>query len=116
MLYLDYTAPVEQIREKAKELAEQSPLWNRRVFNVQVSDATEETMEVRILVSANSASATWDLRCDIREKLVDFLAREHPGALPRRRQQGYQDEPAINAKPHREARSPPLSTARAKRG
>ncbi len=87
MLYLDYTAPIERIREKAKEIAEQSPLWNRKVVNVQVSDARQDTMEVRILASANSAPAAWDLRCEIREKLIDFLQRDYPQALPRRRQE-----------------------------
>ena len=84
------------------------------MFNVQVSDAREETIEVRILMSANSASAAWDLRCEIREKILEFLAREHPEALPRRRQQAYQrtDE----STPDREVRSPPLSTAHADRG
>jgi small-conductance mechanosensitive channel len=89
MLHLDYTAPVARIREKAKEIAEQSELWNRQVVNVQVSDAKESTIEVRILVSANSAPAAWDLRCEMREKLVDFLQREYPQALPRRRQEVF---------------------------
>jgi small-conductance mechanosensitive channel len=121
LLYLDFSAPVERIREKAKEFAEQSPRWNRKVFNLQVSDAKESTMEVRILVSANSAPATWDLRCEIREKLIDFLAREHPDALPRRRQEFYDSKPAEIApgpttSPRREVRSPPLSSVDAKRG
>ena len=90
MLYVDYTTPVARIREKAKEIAAQSPLWNRKVVNVQVSDAKESTMEVRVLVSANSAPATWDLRCEMREKLIDFLQREYPQALPRRRQEIYE--------------------------
>jgi small-conductance mechanosensitive channel len=90
MLYLDYTAPIARIREKAAELAAQSKLWNRKVVNVQVSDAKEGTIEVRIVVSANSAPAAWDLRCEMREKLIDFLQREHPQALPRRRQEVYE--------------------------
>jgi small-conductance mechanosensitive channel len=89
MLHLDYTAPVERIREKAKEIAEQSPLWSRKVITVQVSDAKESTMEVRILMSAHSASAAWDLRCQMREEMIGFLQREYPQALPRRRQEVY---------------------------
>jgi small-conductance mechanosensitive channel len=90
MLYLDYTAPIARIREKATELAAQSKLWNRKVVNVQVSDAKEGTIEVRVLVSANSAPAAWDLRCEMREKLIDFLQRDYPQALPRRRQEVYE--------------------------
>jgi small-conductance mechanosensitive channel len=85
MLYLDYTAPVERIRTRAKDFVTQSKLWNGQVFNVQVTEARSDTMELRILVSANSAGDAFDLRCEVREKLLDFLQREHPHALPRGR-------------------------------
>ncbi|TFF21652.1 mechanosensitive ion channel [Jiella endophytica] len=85
MIYLDYTAPVAAIRAKAEEFARASPLWDRRVVNVQVSDARAETIELRILVSANTSPRTWDLRCEVREKVIDWLQREHPGCLPRQR-------------------------------
>jgi len=84
-LYVDHTAPVDAIRKKLTDIASQSKLWNGKVVNLQVSDCKETTIELRALVSANSASAVWDLRCEVREKLVDFLQREHPSALPRRR-------------------------------
>ncbi len=84
-LYVDHTAPIEAIRMKLTEIAKQSRLWNGEVVNLQVSDCKETTIELRALVSANSASAVWDLRCEVREKLIDFLQREHPSALPRRR-------------------------------
>jgi small-conductance mechanosensitive channel len=99
MLYLDYSAPIAQIRDKAAELAEQSKLWNKKVFAVQVTDAKENTIELRILVSANSAPATFDLRCEIREKLLDFLTREHPQALPRRRQEVIEAQPQQKSQP-----------------
>jgi hypothetical protein len=63
----------------------QSGLWNGKIVNLQVSDCKETTIELRALVSANSGSAAWDLRCEVREKLIDFLQREYPSALPRRR-------------------------------
>jgi small-conductance mechanosensitive channel len=87
MLYLDHAAPIELIRQKAKEVVEKSPLWNGAVCGVQVTDVKQETIEVRVLVSSNNAGANFDLRCEVREKLIDFLAHEHPEALPRRRQQ-----------------------------
>jgi small-conductance mechanosensitive channel len=89
MLYLDHTAPIDRIREQAHAIASQSKLWNGKVVNVQVTEAKETTIEVRVLVSASSAAAAWDLRCEMREKLIDFLQREHPGALPRRRQETW---------------------------
>jgi len=84
-LYVDHRAPVDLIREKLTDVASQSKLWNGKVVNLQVSDCRETTIELRALVSANNASAVWDLRCEVREKLIDFLQREHPEALPRRR-------------------------------
>ena len=43
-------------------------------------------MELRCLMSARSSAQTFDLRCEVREKLIDFLQQEHPEALPRSRQ------------------------------
>jgi hypothetical protein len=40
---------------------------------------------VRILLTAQSAANTSDLCAEVREKLIGFLQREHPEALPRRR-------------------------------
>jgi small-conductance mechanosensitive channel len=84
-LYVDHTAPVEAIRKKLTEIAGESKLWDGKVVNLQVSDCKETTIELRALVSATNAPAVWDLRCEVREKLIDFLQREHPSALPRRR-------------------------------
>ena len=89
LLHLDYDAPIDAIRAKAKEVVESSSLWNGKVFAVQVTDAKQETIEVRILASAGSGGAAFDLRCEVREKLIDFLKREHPEALPRRRQEMF---------------------------
>ncbi len=42
-------------------------------------------MQVRCLVSARNAGETFDLRCEVREKMVQWLREAHPGALPRDR-------------------------------
>lgn len=87
-LYVDYTVPVEKLREKLMEIARASPLWDGRVVVLQVSDATKDhTVELRALLSARSAPAAWDLRCEVREKLITYLQEEYPGALPRTRQE-----------------------------
>lgn len=85
MLYLDYSVPVSAIREKLAEILEASPLWDRDVSAVQVTDARERTMEVRILASAGNAGEAFDLRCAIREKLIAWLNEDYPHALPRDR-------------------------------
>jgi small-conductance mechanosensitive channel len=92
ILYLDYRTPIDAIREQAKLIVEASPEWDRKVVNVQVTDTKEYTIEVRILVSSNTAGQAWNLRCEVREKIIAFLQREHPKALPRRRQEAVSDE------------------------
>lgn len=83
MIYLDYATPIEAVRRKVEEIAAASKLWDRRVVNVQVTDFRQSTMEVRILVSAGTSPKVFDMRCEMREKLVAFLQREYPHALPR---------------------------------
>ncbi len=83
LIHADYTVPVERVRRKLSEIAKSSPLWDGQVVNLQVTDATEETVELRALVSARTSPAAWDLRCEVREKLISFLQEEIPEALPR---------------------------------
>jgi len=85
VLYVDHTTPVDTVRKKLMEIVAQSKLWNGKIANLQVTDCKETTIELRALVSADNASAVSDLRAEVREKLVDYLQREHPHALPRRR-------------------------------
>ncbi|MBN9562678.1 MAG: mechanosensitive ion channel family protein [Alphaproteobacteria bacterium] len=84
-LYTDYTAPVAAMRRKLEEIARASPLWDRRVVNMQVTDFKQDTMEVRMLVSAGNAGNAFDLRCEVREKMIAWLQAEHPEGLPLRR-------------------------------
>ncbi len=81
-VHVDYSVPFEAVREELTKIARASPLWDGRVVNLQVSDATERTVQLRALVSARNAPQTWDLRCEVREKLIVYLQREHPQALP----------------------------------
>ncbi|TAL00684.1 MAG: mechanosensitive ion channel family protein [Rhodospirillaceae bacterium] len=84
-LHADYRVPVEALRTKLTEIARQSPLWDKRIVNLQVTDAGSTTVEIRALVSARTSPEAWDLRCEVREKLLAFLQTEHPDCLPRQR-------------------------------
>jgi small-conductance mechanosensitive channel len=99
MIYLDYRAPVELIREKFKAILKESHHWDGQVSAVQVTDFKEGTMELRLLMSARSSGQAFDLRCEVREKLIDFLQREHPEALPHSRQIAFKSEPEADAAP-----------------
>ncbi len=85
MIYVDYRAPVGVIRDKLAEIVKNSKNWDGRVVNLQVTDAKEDTIELRCLMSARSAGLAFDLRCEVREQLIDFLQKHHPEALPRQR-------------------------------
>jgi small-conductance mechanosensitive channel len=85
MFYVDYSAPVEAMRKKLHEILEATPLWDRDVVALQVTDLTERTMQIRCLASARNAPTAFDLRCEVREKMIAFLKAEYPDALPRDR-------------------------------
>jgi small-conductance mechanosensitive channel len=85
VLYLDYAAPVDLIRKKAAELVAETKQDNPRVTGVQVTNASAEAIEVQIQLNSDSAATTGNVSADLREKLIAFLQREHPEALPRRR-------------------------------
>jgi small-conductance mechanosensitive channel len=99
-LEVDYTTPVEEVRAAAGRIVEASPHWDRRFWNLQVVEAGERTIRLRVLASAGDSSSAWDLRCEIREKLIGFLQERHPEALPRLRaalEGGPTPEPAESA-------------------
>jgi small-conductance mechanosensitive channel len=84
-LHLDYSVPIDAIRSEFQRVLTDSPLWDKRVCSVQVTDASETTMLVRLLLSARNSSDAWDLRCEAREKLIGFVQRNYPQGLPRLR-------------------------------
>jgi small-conductance mechanosensitive channel len=89
LIYADYTLPMEPVRAKAIAIAKASPLWDGQVVNVQVSDAKDQVMEVRVLASAADSSRAWDLRCEIREKLIAYIRDNFPTGLPRVRREDF---------------------------
>jgi small-conductance mechanosensitive channel len=84
---VDYSVDVDAIRAKLEQLVAGNARWDKQVVNLQVTDAAQDTIQLRALVSAPNASASWDLRCDIREQLIAFVRSEMPDSLPRVRQQ-----------------------------
>ena len=93
ILYLDYQAPLGELRKELKRLLENNPKWDRRVCGLQVTNTTQSTIEVRALVSGTDPSKTFDLRCEIREGLIEFLRRDYPESLPRVRNVDVDEPP-----------------------
>lgn len=85
-IYVDYTLPVERVREELQNILKDSPLWNGKTCVLQVTDFSESTMQLRCLMSANSSSSAFDLRCIVRERMISFLQRNYPECLPTRRE------------------------------
>lgn len=81
MIHVSHAAPVAAMRAKLEEICRASALWDGRVVNLAVTELTAKTQEVRCLASARNAPATFDLRCEIREKMIAWLQAEHPDAL-----------------------------------
>jgi small-conductance mechanosensitive channel len=82
-VWVDFTVDVEAVRVALKPIVEGSPLWDRRFWNLQVSDVSEKSMQLRVLATSSDSSRSWDFRCEIREKLLAYLQRTFPGSLPR---------------------------------
>ena len=96
LLWVDYSLPLEETRQAVQKIVEASPLWDRRFWNLQVSDSSERTMQIRVLCTAADASKAWDLRCEVREKLILFIQKNHPRSLPRFRAEW---DPSLLGKP-----------------
>jgi hypothetical protein len=81
-LYVDYTVPVHELREELHRILRESS-WDGNIWRLQVTDATERTVQLRALMSAPDAGSAWNLRCEVREKLIEFLQKKYPGVLPK---------------------------------
>ncbi|WP_220815786.1 mechanosensitive ion channel family protein [Pseudomonas paralcaligenes] len=83
ILWVDYSTPLEPLRQELTRLCEEARhLWDGRVSVLQLVDATDKAVQLRVLVSSADSSRNWDLRCYVRENLVNFLCAHYPGCLP----------------------------------
>jgi len=94
-LYLDYSIPLQPLRTELTRLLENNPLWDKRINVLQVTNASERTIEVRALMSAASSGNAFDLRCDVREGLIKFIQENYPQSLPITRIAGQESSPII---------------------
>lgn len=94
--YLDYSVPVDKVREELTRLLQSSPLWDKKVNVLQVTDTKERSIEVRALMSARNSGEAFDLRCYVRENLIKFIESNYPEGLPRTRAEIEFDQPAVS--------------------
>jgi small-conductance mechanosensitive channel len=81
-LYVDYSIPVDDLRQQLNAIVHASPLWDKKVCGLQVTNLSERSMELRCLVSSRNASENFDLRCLVREQMAAWIQQNHPTAFP----------------------------------
>ncbi|MDX1761811.1 MAG: mechanosensitive ion channel [Christiangramia sp.] len=84
-IYADYALPFDAIRKEQTRLLNSTDLWDGNVNVMQVTNATEKSVEIRVLVSAKDSPTAWDLRVYLREKLLEFIQKNYPESLPKAR-------------------------------
>ncbi|HEX3835383.1 MAG TPA: mechanosensitive ion channel domain-containing protein [Steroidobacteraceae bacterium] len=87
IVWVDYSFPVEEGRGVLKDIIESSSRWDRRFWNLQVTDTSERTMQLRVLATSTDSATNFDLRCEIREKFIACIQTRWPHALPQWRAQ-----------------------------
>jgi hypothetical protein len=85
MLYVDYTVPVEEVREELLRILKSTDLWDGETWSLQVTDVAKDAVQLRALMSAADPGRAWDLRCYVRERLLGFLQERHADHLPKTR-------------------------------
>ncbi|UQA98033.1 mechanosensitive ion channel family protein [Streptomyces halobius] len=81
--HLDHSAPVAEMRQRLHQILQDSPDWDGRSWSLVVTDTTPSTIVVRALATARDADTIWTVRCEVRERMIEWLRTEHPYALPR---------------------------------
>jgi small-conductance mechanosensitive channel len=81
-LYVDYSIPLDELRKQLEAIVHPSPLWDRQVCGLQVTNLTERSMELRCLMSSRNSSENFDLRCLVREKMTAWIQQNYPDAFP----------------------------------
>lgn len=100
MLYADYTLPIDPLREELKRILanEGSKWWDGRVGVVQVTDCSDSSLQIRILISASDSASAFDLKCTVRENMIKFIRSNFPDSLPKQRLAHLTDVPSSSPK------------------
>lgn len=85
MIYLDPATDIAPIRQEYTRQITGHRLWDRRAQILQVTDQKADAIEIRLLLSAKDGPTLFDLRCEIREGMLDWIRRNQPEALVRQR-------------------------------
>ena len=81
-LYMDYTIPVEEVREQFQSIVQASNYWDGSVCDLHVSALTDRTVEIRCQVSAADRDKGFELCCVVRERMLAWIRQNYPAAFP----------------------------------
>lgn len=81
-LYVDYSMPLDPLRKHFEKILSETRLWDQQTQVLQVTDTTDKTMTIRLLMTAQNSPIAWDLRCHVREKMIEFIQQNYPQSLP----------------------------------
>lgn len=84
-LFTDYTVDIAALRAEAERVVKQSRFWDGKRFDLVVIDSKESTLQIRVVVSGKNSGNVGGLQSEVREKLVTYLQRSQPHALPKTR-------------------------------
>jgi small-conductance mechanosensitive channel len=72
-VHADYRTKLDDIREVLEQVLQHNESWNRKTKSVIVHELNDHVAVFRILLSADDADKLFTLRCDVREKMLEFL-------------------------------------------
>ncbi|MCW2788248.1 MAG: mechanosensitive ion channel protein MscS [Aeromicrobium sp.] len=93
-LDVDWRVSPDGMRAELDRIVPTTDLWDGRVKVLQVTDAVGGWVRIRILVTAKDAPTLFDLRCLVRERMVDWLQASNEGGLPRFRVEAVTPAPS----------------------
>ncbi|MBS0349575.1 MAG: mechanosensitive ion channel [Proteobacteria bacterium] len=82
-LFVDFSTNIDNLRRTLNAILEQSLFWDKKTNSLQVVEVTENNMQIRIVVGAKDFGELWDLRCEVREKLISSIQQKFPAMLPK---------------------------------
>ncbi|MET0989384.1 MAG: mechanosensitive ion channel family protein [Glaciihabitans sp.] len=94
-LDLDWRVSPSAMREHLEDILDRTEIWDGRASVLQVTDAVGGFVRVRILVTAIDAPTLFDLRCYVREEMVEWIHSQDPAGMPRTRVEMVAEAPRV---------------------
>ncbi|MBT8294945.1 MAG: mechanosensitive ion channel family protein [Gramella sp.] len=81
-VYADHRIDVSKVRAKFSELTKNSDKWDgdeEKSPAVQVTEMDSKSIKIRCIASGKDFLTSWDLHCELREKIVAYIAELEDG-------------------------------------